>query len=81
VHALRSGKTLNKMTKFAYIDASMSSQSLQSFSQAQITQTSTPAVDASVPTTLGTTMAMSVSTEIGVIAPTTAPTITSQMTQ
>jgi len=44
---LLSGKVLNKMTKYANIGASMSS---QSSSQAQITQTSTPIVGASVPT-------------------------------
>jgi hypothetical protein len=50
---LRSGKALNKMTKSVNTGASMSSQSLQSSSQAQITQTSTLAMDAIVPTALG----------------------------
>jgi len=52
---LRSGKASNKITKSANTGASMSS------------QTSIPAEDASVPTTLGATMAMPVSTEMGVI--------------
>ena len=38
-------------------------------------------MDASVPTALGETMAMSVSTEMGVTAPTTTPTITAQTTR
>ena len=37
---LRSGKALNKMTKSANTGASMSSQSLQSSTQVQITRTS-----------------------------------------
>jgi len=78
---LQSGKALNKMTKSAYTGASMSSQSLKSSSQAKITQTSTPAVGASVPTTLGATMAMPLSIDMEVTAPTTAPTVIAQMTQ
>ena len=38
-------------------------------------------MDAIVPTALGVTVAMPISTEMGVTAPTTAPTITAQMTQ
>jgi hypothetical protein len=78
---LRSGKALNKMTKSSNTDVSMSSQSLQSSSQAHVTETSIPAMDASVPTALGATMAMSISTEMGVAAPTIAPTVTAQMTR
>jgi len=66
---LRSGKTLNKMTKSVNIVASMSSQSSQYSSQAQITRTSAPAMDVSVPTALGAIMDMPVSTKIGVTAP------------
>jgi len=61
---LRSGKALNKMTKSTNTGASMSSQSLKTSSQAQTTQTSIPAMDLSVPTALGATTAMPVSTEI-----------------
>jgi len=59
----------------------MLSQSLQSSSQAKITRTSAPAVDATVRTVVGATMAMPVLTEMGVTAPTTAPNVTDQMTQ
>ena len=72
---LRSGYALNKMTKSANIGASMSSQSLQSSSQSQITQTSTPAM------ALGSTMAILVSTEMEVTAPTPTTNVTTQMTQ
>jgi len=78
---LRSGKALKIMTKSANTGASMSSQSSQSYSQAQITRAFSPAVGASVSTTMGATMAMPVLTEMGVTAPTTAPTVTAQMTQ
>jgi hypothetical protein len=57
--------------------ASMSSQSLKYSSQEQITQTATSAVGASIPTALGATMAMSVSTDMGV----TAQTVIAQMTR
>ena len=78
---LRSGNALNKMTKSANTGASMSSQSLQSSSQPHNTQTSTPAVGASVPLALGATMAMPVLTEMRVTDPTTAPPVTAQMTK
>jgi len=74
---LRSGKALKIMTK----SANMSSQLSQSSSQAQITRTSTPAVGASESTVVGATMAMPISTEMGIVAPTTATTVTAQMTQ
>jgi hypothetical protein len=70
---LRSGKALNKMTKSIITGASMSSQSLQSSSQAQIAQTSTLAVDAIVPTALGGNHGHAVSTKMGVTAPITDP--------
>jgi len=40
-----------------------------------------PVVSASVSTSVGATMVMPVSTEMGVTAPTTTPTVTAQMTQ
>ena len=78
---LRSGKTLKIMTKSANTGASMSSQSPQSSSQAQFTRAYATSVGASVSTVVGATMAMSVSKEMRVTASTTAPTITSPMTQ
>ena len=74
---LRSGETFKIMTKSTNTGASMSSQSSKSTSQAQITRTSAPRVAASVSTVVGATMAIPVSTKMGV----TAPTVTAQMTQ
>ncbi|KEH22346.1 hypothetical protein MTR_7g444810 [Medicago truncatula] len=68
------------MTKSANIGVSMSSQSSQSSSQVQIIQASAPAMGASVSTVVGATMAMPVLTEMGITVPTTAPTVTTQMT-
>jgi len=74
---LRSGKDFKTMTKSVNTGASMSSQSSQSFSQAHFTRASAPAVGASVSTVVGETMAMPVSTKMGV----TAPTVTATMRQ
>jgi len=58
-----------------------SSQSSQSSSQAQSTQASTHVVDASVSTAMGETMAMPISTDMGVAAPATVSTTDVPMTQ
>jgi len=74
----RSGKAMKAMIKPTNSSASTSS---QSSSQLQSTQASSPTVGASLSTVVGATMAMPVSTEMGVIAPTIAPITTAALTQ
>jgi len=78
---LRNGKALKEMARPTNSGNFASSQSSQSSSQAQSTQASAPIVDANVPTSMGATMTMSVSIEMGVIAPATVSTIAAAMIQ
>jgi len=71
---LRSGKALKVMARPTNSSAFASSQSSHSPSQADSTHASAPIVGASVSTAIGTTMAMSDLTEMGIRAPTTVST-------
>jgi len=77
---LRSGKSLKEMARPTNSGTSASSQSSQSFSQAQSTHASAPTVGANVSNTMGVTMAMLVLTKTGVIAPATISTTAAAMT-
>jgi len=74
---LRSGKTLEMVTKSTNSGASASS---QSSSQAQTTHASAPLVGASVLTIVEATMVKPDLTEMRVTASTTAPTVIATMT-